>query len=103
MRIFLWVNGVHTTIECRKRYGPQRTPRKSAEHAEKDEGAMRGTVLQGGSLFAAAGLDFDVDVHERNGRGGHAGNTRGVAEGARSDLEKFFLHLARQAADRAIV
>ena len=59
--------------------------------------------LQGGGLFAAAGLELDVDVHERDRGRSDSGNAGGVAESARTNFEELFLHLAREAADGAVV
>jgi hypothetical protein len=64
---------------------------------------VRGRALKRGGLFAATGLDFDVDVHQRDGGRRDARNARGVAQGARADFEEFLLHLAGEAADGAVV
>src|SRR5579871_2352359 len=55
--------------------------------------------LDRGRLFAAAGLDFDVDVHEGHGRRRDTGNAGGLANGPGADLRELFLHFAGEAAD----
>ena len=55
------------------------------------------------SLLAAAGLYLDEDVDERTGGGGDAGDSARLAERARADALKFFIHLARESADRGVV
>ena len=59
--------------------------------------------LDRGSLLAAFRLNFDVDVHQGDCGGSDAGNARGVAQGAGTDLDQYFLHLAGKAADRTVV
>ena len=54
-------------------------------------------------LVAAAGLDFDVHVDQRDGGGRDSGNARGLGEGAGAHLGQLFLHFAGKAADRAVV
>src|SRR5579864_3850115 len=62
-----------------------------------------GKWLKNSRLVATPGLQFDVDVDERDGGRGDAGNAGGVAKRARADFEKFFLHFAGEAADGAVV
>src|SRR6185312_7509727 len=55
------------------------------------------------SLVAAFGLNFDVYIHQRHCRRSHAGDARGVADGAWLDLGELFLHFAGKSADGAVV
>ena len=52
---------------------------------------------------AAGALQFDGDVDERERGGGYAGNAAGLADGDGTDALKGFAHLAREAADGAVL
>ena len=54
-------------------------------------------------MFALAGLDFDVDVEQGGGGGGDAGETRGLADGLRTELDELVLDLAGEATDGGVV
>ena len=48
-------------------------------------------------------LDLDVDVDQRDGRGGDAGDAAGLAQRAWADVHHLFVHLAREAGDLAVI
>ena len=62
-----------------------------------------GILLDGSSLVAAFCLDFYEDVDQRHCGGGYAGNARGVAQSAGTNLDQYLLHFTGESADRAIV
>src|SRR6516225_1053236 len=64
---------------------------------------VRPHELESSSLFAAASLQFDIDVDQRNRGWRDAGDAGGVAEGAGADFQELLLHFAREAADGAVV
>ena len=54
-------------------------------------------------MLAAASLNLDVDIHQRNRGGRHSRNTRRLADGPRTYFRQLLLHFAREPADRVIV
>src|SRR5579859_1794890 len=48
-------------------------------------------------------LNLNVHMNERNRRRSHAGNTRRVAQRARTDALQLFIHLTGKAADLAVI
>ena len=54
-------------------------------------------------LFAAFGLNLDVDVHQGHCSWGHTRNAGGVGQGARSYLQQGLLHFAGEATDRVVI
>ena len=61
------------------------------------------TNSERGCLVAAARLNLNVNIDQRHRGWSDSGNARGVAERSRLHLAEFFLHLAREPADRAVI
>ena len=76
---------------------------KLAEAAAEPNKIPSSIELERRGLVAAAGLDFDIDVHQRHGGRRYAWNARRLANGAWADVGEFFLHLAREAADGTVI
>src|ERR1700679_1800006 len=60
-------------------------------------------ALQCRCLITLPRLNLDEDIDQRHCCGCYAGNPRRLSERLRNYFSQLFLHLARQAADRAVV